>query len=117
MQHVQVFADATRLEQVFVNLIGNALQALVAAQTPDPSIQLLIQHAVPMSTITVRDNGPGIPEEQLAQIFDPFFTTRQAGLGLGLAISQQIIESFGGTLTAAQAPTGGAAFSFTLRCV
>jgi len=72
---------------------------------------------MPMITITVRDNGPGIPEEQLAQIFDPFFTTRQAGLGLGLAISQQIIESFGGTLTAAQAPTSGAAFSFTLRCV
>ena len=116
MDSIQVLADATRLEQVLVNLIGNALQALVAAGTPDPLILLSVVLQDGLCYITVSDNGPGIPDNQLSQIFDPFFTTRQAGLGLGLAISQQIIESFDGTLVAAAAPQGGAAFTFTLRC-
>lgn len=116
MDSIQVLADATRLEQVLVNLIGNAFQALVAAATPKPVIQLNTVLHDGLCRITVSDNGPGIPDHQLSQIFDPFFTTRQAGLGLGLAISQQIIDSFDGTLVAAAAPQGGAAFSFSLRC-
>lgn len=111
---VQVLADATRLEQVLVNLIGNALQALVAARTPQPCIKLQVHCADRLCYVTVSDNGPGIPAEQRTQIFDPFFTTRQAGLGLGLAISQQIIEHSGGTLTVAQATGEGAAFTFSV---
>jgi two-component system C4-dicarboxylate transport sensor histidine kinase DctB len=112
--NLQVMADSTRLEQVLVNLIGNALQALVAAHTPQPRIHIQIQSAEGLCYVTVSDNGPGIPEAQLTQIFDPFFTTRQAGLGLGLAISQQIIEHTGGTLTVAQSTSGGAAFTFSV---
>ncbi len=111
---VQVLADATRLEQVLVNLIGNALQALIAAQTSQPSINIQVHCAEGFCYVTVSDNGPGIPDAQLIQIFDPFFTTRRAGLGLGLAISQQIIEHSGGTLTVARARSGGAAFTFSL---
>lgn len=109
----QVLADTTRLEQVLVNLIGNALQALVAAATLQPQINIRVQCAETLCYVTVSDNGPGIPDTQLTQIFDPFFTTRQAGLGLGLAISQQIIEHSGGTLTVAQVTDGGAAFTFS----
>ncbi len=67
--------------------------------------------------ITVRDNGPGIAPESLARLFEPFFTTKEMGrgLGLGLAISSSIARDAGGSLTARNAPAGGAEFVLTLR--
>ncbi len=112
---VWVQADATRLEQVLVNLIGNALHAL--ENEPAPCIRIELQRHADRRRVDLRvvDNGPGIPEAYLEQIFDPFFTTRKSGLGLGLAISQQIADNMGGRITAANAPQGGAVFVLTLE--
>lgn len=109
-----VRADLVRLEQVLVNLIGNALQAM--SQTPAPRLRLIIEPAGETVRIRVTDNGPGIAAEHLGQIFEPFFTTKSPGngLGLGLSISARIIDDLGGELTADRAPGGGARFTITL---
>ncbi|MCJ8338314.1 MAG: PAS domain S-box protein [Pseudomonadales bacterium] len=96
-----VSGDLLRLEQVMVNLITNAMQAVEAEERP--AIDITVQLAENQQLIIrVRDNGPGIDEQQLPQIFEPFFTTKKEGqgLGLGLSISQRIIEDVGGQLSA-----------------
>jgi signal transduction histidine kinase len=65
-------------------------------------------------TVSVRDNGAGIPDELKDKIFGPFYSTKEGGTGLGLSISKKIIESYGGTLTLTDAETGGACFSVFL---
>ncbi len=109
-----VRADLVRLEQVLVNLIGNALQAM--AQTEAPHLQLSIAPDGDEVRIRVVDNGPGIAEAHLGRIFEPFFTTKSpgSGLGLGLSISARIIDDLGGQLTADNAPGGGARFTIIL---
>ncbi|APE30607.1 two-component sensor histidine kinase [Halomonas aestuarii] len=111
---VWVRADLVRLEQVLVNLIGNALQAM--NQTPDPLLRLGIEPAGETVRIRVTDNGPGIAEQHLGRIFEPFFTTKSpgSGLGLGLSISARIIDDLGGQLAADHGPGGGARFTITL---
>ncbi|PXX96226.1 sensor histidine kinase [Halomonas sp. LBP4] len=111
---VWVRADLVRLEQVLVNLIGNALQAM--SEAPDPRLTLSIDQDAERVTIGVADNGPGIAEENLARIFEPFFTTKSpgSGLGLGLSISARIIDDLGGRLSAGNRPGGGALFTITL---
>ncbi|MBB3230864.1 sensor histidine kinase [Halomonas stenophila] len=113
-QTAWVRADPVRLEQVLVNLIGNALQAL--AETSSPHLTLAIETTSERVSIEVADNGPGIPEDHLARIFEPFFTTKStgSGLGLGLSISGRIIDDLGGRLEARNAPGGGARFTITL---
>ncbi|PMR75971.1 sensor histidine kinase [Billgrantia endophytica] len=109
-----VQADLVRLEQVLVNLIGNALQAM--AETPDPTLMLGIETSDRDVRISVTDNGPGIPEQNLARIFEPFFTSKSpgSGLGLGLSISSRIINDLGGRLEAGNQPGTGARFTITL---
>ncbi|MBF8224360.1 sensor histidine kinase [Halomonas sp. 328] len=111
---VWVRADLVRLEQVLVNLIGNALQAM--AQTPSPRLILGIDTLDDEVRIEVTDNGPGIPESQLSRIFEPFFTTKSpgTGLGLGLSISSRIIADLSGRLGAENLPEGGARFTIRL---
>ncbi|SFI02916.1 ATP-binding protein [Modicisalibacter xianhensis] len=114
-EDVWVHADLVRLEQVLVNLIGNALQAM--AETPSPRLELTIVQADGWVRLGVRDNGPGIAEAHLGRVFEPFFTTKSTGkgLGLGLSISARIIDDLGGSLEATNASDGGALFSVTLR--
>ena len=89
-----------RLEQILINLIGNALDAVAACDAPRIEIQL-VRHETTVD-IVVRDNGPGIPPDVLPRLFEPFFTTKEMGhgLGLGLAISSAIARDYGGTLVA-----------------
>jgi two-component system C4-dicarboxylate transport sensor histidine kinase DctB len=110
---VWVLADATRLEQVLVNLVGNAVHALEGVASP--RVHIGVSRHQGCVDIRIVDNGPGIPEAYLEQIFDPFFTTRKSGLGLGLAISQQIADNMGGRISAANAPRGGAVFVLRLE--
>lgn len=113
-EEVWVRGDLVRLEQVLVNLIGNALQAM--AQTQAPRLQLSIETDDSEVRVGVTDNGPGIAEAHLGRIFEPFFTTKApgSGLGLGLSISARIIDDLGGRLAADNAPGGGARFTIIL---
>jgi two-component system, NtrC family, C4-dicarboxylate transport sensor histidine kinase DctB len=111
-QEVEVMADPVRLEQVLVNLIANAMNAM--EQQSERWVDIGIETGLERLRLIIRDNGPGISEEHLKRIFDPFFTTKETGLGLGLSISQHIVESMGGTLTARNSRQGGALFTLEL---
>lgn len=103
--------DANRLEQVVVNLIGNALDAM--AGQINPCVELVGASCGQTVRLDVRDHGPGLSAEAQSRLFEPFFTTKEAGvgLGLGLAISVVIISDFGGTLNGTNHPDGGALFT------
>lgn len=109
---IWVMADRLRLEQVFVNLLTNALQA-VEGQA-NKLICVEAQTIQNRTEIRVRDNGPGVNEPE--RIFEPFYTTKSSGqgIGLGLPISQRIIESFYGALSVQNHPEGGAEFCVRL---
>ena len=112
-----VHGDAGQLQQVLMNLMGNARQALnhtgksgsIRVRTKQIGDQRVL--------LEVADDGPGIPEETLGRIFDPFFTTKPAGVGtgLGLAIVLGIVREHGGHVNVASPPNGGAIFSIALR--
>ncbi|UCV10365.1 sensor histidine kinase [Dechloromonas denitrificans] len=106
--------DANRLEQVLVNLIGNALDAMDGQSAP--CLEISCETIGQQARLTVRDHGPGLAEEALAHLFEPFFTTKEAGvgLGLGLTISAGIVRDFGGTLSGANHPAGGAIFTLEI---
>jgi two-component system C4-dicarboxylate transport sensor histidine kinase DctB len=105
-----VLCDANRLQQVLVNLIGNALDAMSGEASP--RVELTGYSVGACARIEVRDHGPGLSADAQARLFEPFFTTKDAGvgLGLGLAISAGIVNDFGGTLTGTTHPEGGALF-------
>jgi two-component system C4-dicarboxylate transport sensor histidine kinase DctB len=107
---LRLIAEAGRLEQVLVNLLRNGLDAMVGQA--EPRLDVSARRAGEQVLIEVRDHGPGLPEEALRHLFEPFYTTKPAGegLGLGLAISLTIAESYGGTLSAHNAADGGAVF-------
>ena len=112
----RISGSASRLEQVFLNLLVNAAQSFVAAGA-DNEIRLRLQ-AGPNDTVVVEviDNGAGIPAEVLPRIFDPFFTTKAVGvgMGLGLSICHNIVTAHGGTLDVHSAPGQGTRFRVTL---
>jgi PAS domain S-box-containing protein len=105
------------IEQVLLNLLRNAAQAMTQNVNPSPSIALrLFRHGTNV-IIEVEDNGPGIQKEHLDRLFDPFFTTKRAGegTGLGLSVSYFIIaSSHGGNIAADSEPGKGARFTITL---
>ena len=112
-----VLCSAIGMEQVFSNLIANAMDAVPAAATA--RIALEVERDGGLAQLRVSDNGPGIPEGSIDKIFDPFHTTKEHGLGLGLSISAGIVRAAGGTLSVrnrAAAEGGGAQFTITLAC-
>lgn len=108
-----VFADTIQLEQVLLNLVRNAIEAMHNTR-PWGRLAIISEAQNERVHIRVCDSGTGIPEEQLHRIFDPFVSLKDQGMGLGLTISQSIIESFGGKMTARNLPEGGAEFAFEL---
>jgi signal transduction histidine kinase len=88
----QVMVDANQLRQALLNLIRNAVEA----SGPDSEIQVRISSRAARAVVEIRDHGPGIPAERRDRIFEPFFTTKSHGTGLGLAMTQQIIEEHHG---------------------
>jgi len=102
-----VWAGPVRMEQVLVNLLLNALDAV--ENRPNPQITLRATQDAATVLLTVADNGPGIAAEDLPRVAEPFFTTKSAseGLGLGLSISRSILGEFGGDLVFSAAPGGG----------
>jgi PAS domain S-box-containing protein len=112
----KVLGDRTQLQQVFVNLTVNAIHAMAQIETARRIIAIRTTLCDPHTLCcTLEDSGPGIKPEHLEHLFDSFFTTKDAGMGLGLAISRSIIEAHGGCLRADnESAFGGARFSFTL---
>jgi signal transduction histidine kinase len=107
---LQLVADPDQMEQVLINLVLNAVQAV--ADAPDPRIVLRAgAGARGLPEIAVEDNGPGIHPDVQARIFIPFFSTRQGGSGIGLTLARQIMRLHGGTLTLRSEPGHGAVFT------
>jgi signal transduction histidine kinase len=112
----KVLGDRTQLQQVFVNLAVNAIQAMAQVETIRRMlvIRTALSDAHTLCCI-FEDSGPGIEREHLDHLFDSFFTTKEAGMGLGLPISRSIIEAHGGYIRADNdSAYGGARFSVTL---
>ncbi|TPL02262.1 sensor histidine kinase [Mesorhizobium sp. B2-4-14] len=108
-----VMASRIRLEQILVNLLQNALDAM--KDQPDPRIEIELAEQDDRILISVRDNGPGLGPEAAANLFMPFQTTKEKGLGLGLVISQEIAQELGGTLRLDPGCAAGASFTIDLR--
>jgi PAS domain S-box-containing protein len=111
----KIMADRVQLQQVFMNLMLNAIEAMA-----DSGGELTVKSEMQDGQLqfSVSDTGPGLPPERIDQIFSAFFTTKPQGSGMGLAISRSIVESHGGRLWATANRGAGATFSFTLpaRC-
>jgi C4-dicarboxylate-specific signal transduction histidine kinase len=110
-----VTGDRTQLQQVILNLILNAVQAMSESGLDVRELQISTEANQPGGVIvSVRDSGPGIRQENLDRLFDPFYTTKSAGMGMGLAICRSIVEGHGGRIWATANVPRGAAFYFTL---
>lgn len=110
-----VVADKVQLQQVFVNLLMNAIQMHRQTETRDPEIQISVAEQVGVIRVDVRDNGPGIEPGDMSRLFDGFFSTRNDGLGLGLSICRTIVAAHGGSIEATNRSEGrGAIFSVCL---
>jgi two-component system NtrC family sensor kinase len=109
-----LMGDGHQLQQVFLNIINNARQAMEGR--PDSSIVITTERSDTGVRLVFQDNGPGISSENLSRIFDPFFTTKDVGkgTGLGLSLSYGIIQEHGGRISARSEPGKGAAFIIDL---
>ena len=112
--NVQVVCDAVRLEQVVLNLIKNAIDAMAGKSRSE--LHISIRQEGERGILSVRDTGAGIDADKLTSIFDPFYTTKEIGegLGLGLSISNGIIRGYNGSLRADNHPEGGCVFTIEL---
>ncbi len=113
-QHLIIGADRTQIQQVALNLIRNAIEAMHAIPPAQRKLVLRSRAGGDMARVTVIDNGPGIPEAYRDRLFDPFFTTKQDGLGMGLSICRTIIEDHGGKLAIDPTSGSGTTFHFSL---
>ena len=110
-----VLVDRIQIQQVLVNVVHNAVEAMAGATTPHRRVVITANAAgVNSVEVTVQDSGPGLDADLLERVFDPFFSTKSNGLGIGLSISRSIIEAHGGRLTASVKPHQGTTFRFTL---
>ncbi len=108
-----IMGDQVELQQVFVNLVNNAIDAMRGQQgVRRVTIELVAKDGA--VEVRVSDTGPGIPEEYIQKLFEPFFTTKATGIGMGLEICRSAVAAMGGQLTVANLPAGGACFAFDL---
>ncbi|MDJ0789541.1 MAG: HAMP domain-containing sensor histidine kinase [Myxococcota bacterium] len=107
--------DPDKLRRVLINLVGNAVDAFDEAGTANPTVWVEAGENLAGTEIWVRikDNGPGMPPEQLDRIFQPFYTGKSQGTGLGLAISKKLVDVHGGAIEAHSAPGSGTEFVIT----
>ena len=115
---LKITADKIQIQQVVLNLIRNASDAMEEHGSSRPAITLkTVKSRGGIVKVSVTDTGPGIPSKNINQIFDPFFTTKSEGLGLGLNICQSIIENHGGKMWATSKKSAGASIHFTMPIV
>jgi C4-dicarboxylate-specific signal transduction histidine kinase len=111
----QLRADPIQLQQVILNLVKNAIDAIAIGPTTIKAIRLITTYdEKSVVSLYVQDTGPGITLDNETKIFDPFFSTKTSGMGLGLSISRGIIEDHGGDLRLTETSSKGCIFEITL---
>jgi len=112
----RVFADRVQIQQVLVNLMRNAIEAMTAGTRRELEVRttLVNEHTI---DIAIADSGPGLTEPVANHLFEPFVSTKPGGMGLGLSICRSIVEAHGGRLRSEPNPGGGTIFRFTLTAV
>ena len=113
-----VLVDRVQVQQVLVNLLRNAVEAMRQTESGTGEI-VIASRCLDEETIeiSVNDTGPGLPESFLNEPYKSFNSTKEHGMGVGLSISRRIIEAHGGRLTAENRAEGGATFRFTLQTI
>ena len=114
-QPALVHGDRVQLQQVVLNLLLNAMEAMAEGVGGDRTVTVCTRNTAARTVhVSVQDTGPGLRDGTQELVFEPFYTTKPAGMGLGLSISRSIIEAHGGVIWAVNNPTRGATFHFTL---
>jgi signal transduction histidine kinase len=114
---VFVFGDKIQLQQVILNFLSNAANAMKKTEKEFKILEIKLMQEMDFVTVSVRDSGPGIDPAIKDRLFRPFVTSRKRGFGIGLAVSRSIIEKHNGDIRAENIPAGGAEFSFKLAIV
>jgi signal transduction histidine kinase len=109
--------DPVQVQQVILNLIINAMDAISDADMKKREVSVSTVRAGNQAEIRIADSGPGIAAGDLANVFNPFFSTKPEGMGMGLAIAKTIVEAHHGTMAAETLPAGGALFTVRLPIV
>src|SRR5690606_7267810 len=113
-QAPQVVANESRLSQVLVNLLVNAAHAIERGAAADNEIRVRIYREEGRACVEVSDTGSGVRPEHVEHIFDPFFTTKKTGMGLGLALCDELLRDFGGRLELARTGPSGSTFRLSM---
>ena len=108
LKELLIFADKEQLSRAFLNLVKNGIQSIPSEQSGQ--ISITVQKNESVALVSISDNGTGISEDAQAHLFEPNFTTKTSGMGLGLSIVQNIIQSFGGQITYQTSPNKGTTF-------
>lgn len=103
-EEIRALFDRTQLIRVVTNLVKNSIQSVEQKQQDNPRVAVTVMKVGSWVNITVMDNGIGVPEENINSIFEPQFTTKSSGMGLGLAMVKNIVETYGGTVTLESSP-------------
>jgi len=114
---IWVHVDKTMVEQVVLNIVGNALEALAEISPHNRQLSVRTQVTDQAALVVFEDNGPGLAEDQLEKVFEPFNSSKKEGLGVGLSICRSIVEEHGGRLWSEKATKQGCVFQFTLPVV
>lgn len=113
-QNVRAHIEANEIQQVFLNLMGNAMDALQNSQIDQPRIRVTLRQTTDVVMVCVEDNGPGIAPAMQAHVFDFLSSSKPNGMGLGLWLSKYIVERNGGAIRVQPSPLGGAQFTVEL---
>jgi len=112
----QILADKVQIQQVLINLIRNALEAMADSDRRELTMRSALLEG-DIVEIRVADTGPGIAPEIADRLFQPFFTTKIHGMGVGLSICRTIVEAHEGRISVEPNPAGGTVFCFTVRAM
>jgi signal transduction histidine kinase len=109
-----IMGDRIQLQQVILNLVVNAIDAMAGTPSESRKINLRTSRVDNFSELSISDNGPGLPEDKLKRVFEPFFTSKAEGMGMGLSIARTIVEAHNGRIWAESPSGGGALFKIRL---